>query len=76
MSKKDQESAFPHGSTGWSDPQAGMTLRDYFAAKVLQSLISSHKSGGWNLGVQGKDNEHISICAYAVADAMLAARTA
>lgn len=54
----------------------GMTLRDYFAAKVLQSMISSSRSGGWNIGVQGKDNEHISVCAYAVADSMLAARDA
>lgn len=76
MSTNDGGPAFP--IPGWKDDPDfnGMTLRDYFAAKAMQSMISSHRSGGWNLGVNGTDNETISYAAYAVADAMLAAREA
>ena len=76
MSKDESPAAFPLGANeyGGHGSQAGMTLRDYFAAKILQSLIASHRQGGWNLGANGRDNEHISVAAYAVADAMLEAR--
>ena len=47
----------------------GMTLRDYFAAKAMQSLI---------LGLTGHDNEIPDTAedAYEFADAMLKAREA
>jgi hypothetical protein len=47
----------------------GMTLRDYFAAKAMQSII---------LGLTGRDNEipDTSEDAYRFADAMLKARGA
>ena len=39
--KKDLEPAFPRPYSGTSQfAQVGMTLRDYFAAKAMQALIS------------------------------------
>jgi len=33
--------AFPSTfHNGWGEPEKGMTLRDYFAAKAMQALIS------------------------------------
>lgn len=47
----------------------GMTLRDYFAAKAMQELLSQ------NLGGAIRD-ETLADFAYAMADAMLKARGA
>lgn len=70
------ESAFP--STFKSlDPDTGqthrwgMTLRDYFAAKAMQGLLA--QSQGTALG---STVETAADYAYAMADAMLAARSA
>jgi hypothetical protein len=49
----------------WGDPNQGMTLRDYFAAKAMQALIDN----------DGLFSE-IPTQAYALADAMLKAREA
>jgi len=43
-------------------------LRDYFAAKVLQGVISNH---AWQMGF---DEDVAAAYAYRFADAMLAAR--
>ena len=43
----------------------GMSLRDYFAAKAMQGLI---------VGVENPRTCYIAKAAYAMADAMLAAR--
>jgi len=51
--------------------QKGMTLRDYFAAKAMQSLIIANgpaPQGGWPT--------YAERTAYLVADAMLKARGA
>ena len=51
----------------WENHSEGMTLRDYFAAKAMQAIISVH------------DNttlEFVSGKAYQYADAMLKAREA
>lgn len=68
----DVNSAFPaahwqsHGGVLWT---SGMTLRDYFAAKAMQSLLTS------DIGKDGWATVHgISGDAYKVADAMLEAR--
>ena len=59
--------AFPNeGFNGWGEPFQGMTLRDYFAAKAMQTML------GW-------DNDHTNWDSYAedaymMADAMLKAR--
>lgn len=64
------DSAFPNiGRSQWGEvitTQAGMSLRDYFAAKAMQGIV-----GGSPIALSVK---YISECAYKVADAMLAAR--
>jgi hypothetical protein len=64
MNKQTGGPAFP---TTYAD-ERGMTLRDYFAAKAMQSLLASIESG----------NEHqvslIPNIAYEMADAMLKER--
>ncbi len=67
--------AFPAESvndgSGGRIPQhyAGMTLRDYFAAKAMASMVA----GSWP---DGADMLEIASRAYAMADEMLKARTA
>ena len=63
--------AFPFPAYEYSNGELihgadGMTLRDYFAAKAMQALLSIHG------GTLEKDAE----VAYKMADAMLKARTA
>lgn len=60
--------AFPR--PGDFNPQLGMTLRDYFAAKALNGLLAASlmHEGVW------KQNE-VAETAYEIADAMLAARS-
>ena len=48
----------------------GMTLRDYFAAKAMQGMI------GGNWPTSRTDQDYIAEFSYALADAMLAARSA
>jgi len=68
MAKKDGGSAFA--------ASGGMSLRDYFAAQALQSLISSwpaqsqHEPPNWS----DADMQTMTSQAYAFADSMLAAR--
>ena len=58
--------AFPcEQQTNWTS--AGMSLRDYFAAKAVQGLLASEVNAPLNV---------FAIRAYAVADAMLEARHA
>lgn len=48
-------------------PYQGMTLRDYFAAKAMQAMVSAEFAGSFRPGGWAKD-------AYEMADSMLAAR--
>ena len=57
--------AFPLVAQDWH--HKGMTLRDYFAAKYMQSLFSKN-----SIGIQ--DIETIAMYSYKVADVMLKAR--
>ena len=61
--------AFPLQSIGpdFAPGYAGMTLRDYFAAKAMQGLI---------VGVIRPRADYNARAAYEIADAMLAARKA
>ena len=52
------------------ETQFGMTLRDYFAAKAMQGMI------GGNWPTSRTDQDYIAEFSYALADAMLAARSA
>jgi hypothetical protein len=47
----------------------GMFLRDYFAAKVMQGIAASPMFVEWS-------SSEVARCAYAQADAMIAAREA
>lgn len=70
--KNDGGPAFPRNSETWFDgekggvgeSQDGMTLRDYFAAKAMQGLIS----GGYT------DSEFLATKSGEIADAMLKER--
>lgn len=58
-------SAFPREDGG---VHRGMTLRDYFAAKAMQGMLSE------NSGIRYPTDE-LAKFAYAVADEMMKART-
>jgi hypothetical protein len=64
MSKDTGGPAFPTGTA-----YQGMTLRDYFAAKAMQGIVSV-----LNRGIRPTDMEAVCKDAYAIADAMLKAR--
>jgi hypothetical protein len=64
------ESAFPLATEGGHFSE-GMTLRDYFAAKAMQSFLVDV---GWNTDPELLDD--IASGAYRQADAMLKARDA
>jgi hypothetical protein len=66
--------AFPIGSGDMRDP-TGMTLRDYFAAKAMQSTLAddayierTHTPAEWL--------ETVAKASYEMADAMIKAREA
>lgn len=61
------ETAFPAKALGGIGYTTGMTMRDYFAAKVMQAMLGSN----WVL----KDEE-IPSRAYKLADLMMKAREA
>lgn len=61
-----KESAFPLVVPGEHGYNIGMTLRDYFAAKVMQGLLTCPETTG--------SISEFSSCAYEYADAMLEAR--
>jgi hypothetical protein len=63
--------AFPTG-TGVTPYKSGMTLRDYFAAKSMQSILSSDKYVGL-IGVN-RYEQRTAEDAYKMADAMMKAR--
>lgn len=71
MKNDDNPQAFPMDFTmGFGkDDQKGMTLRDYFAAKVLQSIISKT-----DLAIIPSHTDIFVKESYIVADAMLKAR--
>jgi len=74
MTQKDIHGgpAFPVVHNNWT--KTGMTLRDYFAAKAMQGMMTSARY----TGIIGVNNYEHSIAnqAYQMADAMLKARDA
>jgi len=58
------EKAFPNPHL---THQTGMFLRDYFAAKAMQGLLTAELVGDYS-------NEHVADIAYRIADAMIEAR--
>jgi hypothetical protein len=74
MSTKDGGQAFPHGDpTHGGD--IGMTLRDYFAARVIQGLAARLlDSDMYELRTEIRGGLNEARIAYQMADAMLKAR--
>ncbi|WP_447865452.1 hypothetical protein [Klebsiella oxytoca] len=74
MSRNTGGAAFPFVSNGGaSDHQyctSGMDLRDYFAAKVINGILSDPDAG-----LMDDDLERYARIAYKAADAMLKARS-
>ncbi|MCH4576197.1 hypothetical protein ACOTJS_31015 [Achromobacter xylosoxidans] len=76
--------AFPNVPEGagsrWADWDMGMTLRDYFAAKAMCSAMDLTPTRWWNEGLNPAagtaEIQRVAKVAYAMADAMLAARGA
>jgi hypothetical protein len=68
----NQEFAFPHENRH-THKITGMTLRDYFAAKALPSIINDWYNDGLKVGDHG-GADGVAMCAYMVADAMMEAR--
>ena len=54
----------------------GISIRDYFAAKAMQSIVSAPKEMAALIDVLGAktDYDKVSETAYVIADAMLRAR--
>jgi hypothetical protein len=65
----------PQGHSANENPQ-GMTLRDYFAAKAMQGLISSHWCEEARVLSPKLGAEELATDAYIMANAMLKARQA
>jgi len=58
--------AFPSGY--YVPENHGMTLRDYFAAKAMQAVLTNHK-------LEDCDDDVVAKNCYQMADFMLKART-
>jgi hypothetical protein len=61
----------PSGETIWEEHSSGMSLRDYFAAKALQGMLSADcedKMAAWS------NSDKAAAWSYEFADAMLAER--
>ena len=60
--------AFPHDDQAQHYERAGMTMRDYFAAKVMHAVLSTRK-------LLQATSDGIAVMSYAMADAMIKARS-
>ena len=72
MSAEDGGSAFPVGAANDAEPSAGISVRDYFAIKILAAFLS--KADGIEFGKGHGANRTYSNAAYSLADTMLAVR--
>jgi len=70
--------AFPEKAEPYSrEDKSGMTLRDYFAAKAMQSITADPNAIDENTGEKlclPEDAEQIALASYMMADAMMEAR--
>jgi len=76
MSKENGGPAFPLDSSAKRNSASGMTLRDYFASQALTGLIGTYVVGNGTCMGTEHFAKNVSIHAYKMADAMLAARSA
>jgi len=66
--------AFPIKDFPYQETHDGLSMRDYFAAKVLQGVMSSIEMGiVFSKGDKPPSDEIVESC-YAMADAMMKAR--
>ena len=56
--------------------QGGMTLRDYFAAKAMQTYMADEKLIDMYCYLEKDVKKEVAVAAYMMADAMLKAREA
>jgi hypothetical protein len=63
------------GAGRWSDAQAGMSLRDYFAAKAMQAILGGQGIRA-AIGEGSASIDEVCAASYRTADAMLKARNA
>ncbi len=72
------EGVFPWFIEGTSSTETGLTIRDYFAAKAMQTILENYDIASSFEDSEVNDPEGmptlIAIDAYAMADAMLKAR--
>ncbi|MFI7799670.1 hypothetical protein PSFL_07530 [Pseudomonas sp. DD1] len=73
MNIEDGGSAFPEPGNAQC---GGMSLRDYFAAQALPTAWTAFADGYFQEDGWDSINEGVAVCAYQMADAMLAARSA
>lgn len=66
MREMDGGPAFPCEDPTSSDPQEGMSLRDYFAAKAMNGILAGDDTMD--------DASKLARWAYEIADAMIAHR--
>ena len=69
-------SAFPTDPTSYDESDTGMTLRDYFAAKAIPTLIGNFLSKDLDLTDPNGWMDGLAMDAYLMADAMMKAREA
>lgn len=77
MSEPKNPLVFPTGDHNNIQPQDGITLRDYFAAKAMQAFLSQCVTENENLSNPDgrKLEDWVASDAYLIADGMLAARS-
>ena len=72
MSNNTGGAAFPYAAVHGCNGEYGMTLRDYFAGKAMQALITGPDV--MDDHYEEETNEHVAKRSYFIADAMLKAR--
>ncbi|MCO4179222.1 hypothetical protein LG195_03090 [Proteus terrae] len=71
MTEKTGGAAFPVPATELHGTHTGMSLRDFFAAKAMQGMLSNEQCKPFDMSFS---EEYHANCAYRMADAMLKAR--
>ena len=66
--------AFPYVTAGYTN--LGMSLRDWFAGQALAGLMVDADTRGSHVAHSQANRAEFAVWAYAMADAMLAARSA
>ncbi|MFU2148941.1 hypothetical protein ACM55O_21910 [Hafnia paralvei] len=65
---------FPVAGSEHNYPIEGMTLRDYFAAKAMASIVRRYDGHSFGGGPESPQYKELAGDSYFIADAMLKAR--